>query len=230
MGIIVRLLLLGLSTLALGVVAACTPSTQTSSPAPSAPTTSASAPAVPASATYVADMEADGKKMTIGISVDGASVTAYACNGVDDEAWFFGNQTGGAIDLTSKFRDTLSASVVGDDVRGDLTMNGQKFPFTAVPVGPPAGVFTAVQDNVRSTWILRADGSAIGVQLTGISGRDFEQAELQQLRDDQFRAQVRNKRQLQQAAQLQRLQNGRVSSTINGKPVSPTRVTGGFRL
>ena len=52
-------------------------------------------------------MEADGKKMAIGISVDGKQITAYACNGVDDEAWFFGNQANGAIDITSKFQDTL---------------------------------------------------------------------------------------------------------------------------
>ncbi len=37
--------------------------------------------------------------MTIGISVDGASTAAYACNGTDDEAWFFGNQTDGKIDI-----------------------------------------------------------------------------------------------------------------------------------
>ncbi len=44
----------------------------------------------------MADMvAADGKKMTIGISVDGADIAAYACNGTDDEAWFFGNQTDG---------------------------------------------------------------------------------------------------------------------------------------
>ena len=38
---------------------------------------------------------ADGKTMTIGISVDGDQIAAYACNGTDDEAWFFGNQTDG---------------------------------------------------------------------------------------------------------------------------------------
>ena len=47
-------------------------------------------------------MEADGKKMTIGISVDGDQITAYACNGVDDEAWFFGNQADGRLDITEQ--------------------------------------------------------------------------------------------------------------------------------
>ena len=45
--------------------------------------------------------------MTIGIAVDGAEIAAYACNGSDDEAWFFGDQTDGRIDITSRFSDTL---------------------------------------------------------------------------------------------------------------------------
>ncbi len=88
-------------------------------------------------------MEKDGKKMAIGISVDGNNITAYACNGVDDEAWFFGNQADGAIDITSKFRDTLKASFNGSDVKGDLTMNGVTYDFTAAPVSAPAGMYTA---------------------------------------------------------------------------------------
>jgi len=61
------------------------------------------------------------------------------------------------------------------------------------------------------------------VQFNGISGRDFEQAELQQLKEQQFREQVRNKRLLQQASQLQ---FGTWSSTINGRPVVASLVTG----
>ena len=50
----------------------------------------------------MADMTAaDGKKMTIGISVDGSEIAAYACNGTDDEAWFFGKQADGQIDVKS---------------------------------------------------------------------------------------------------------------------------------
>ena len=133
--------------------------------------------------------------MTIGIAVDGAEVAAYACNGTDDEAWFFGNQTDGKIDITSRFRDTLSAEFDGTDVEGDLTMNGVSYEFTAPAVPAPAGMYTAAADGVRASWVVRPDGSAIGVQFNGgVSGRDFEQAELQQLKDEQFRASVRNKR------------------------------------
>ena len=54
---------------------------------------------------------ADGKPMVIGIAVDGDQIAAYACNGTDDEAWFFGNQKDGKIDITSKFKDTLNGRV-----------------------------------------------------------------------------------------------------------------------
>lgn len=232
-----RTLLVGLSAvLALGTLSACSSgsSTESASPSPSTPSPSTSAAAVtpfPASARYMADTEADGKKMTIGISVDGDNITAYACNGVDDEAWFFGNQAEGSIDITSKFRDTLNASFDGTDVQGDLTMNGVTYDFTAAPVSAPAGMYTADLDGVRASWIVRPDGTVIGVQFNGgVSGRDFEQAELQQLNAAQFQAQVRNKRQLQQAEQSVKLQNGSLTSKINGREVTGTLVTGNTRF
>ncbi len=109
---------------------------------------------------------ADGKTMTIGISVDGTEVAAYACNGTDDEAWFFGNQTDGKIDIKSRFRDTLTAQFNGTDVAGDLTMNGVGYKFTAAPVSGVAGMYTADADGVRASWVVREDGSAIGVQFS----------------------------------------------------------------
>lgn len=230
-----RTLLVGASAMiALGTMSACSGGTSTESSPTSAPaTTSAAAtPApLPASARYMADMESDGKKMTIGISVDGTNVTAYACNGVDDEAWFFGNQSDGNIDITSRFRDTLKANFTTSDATGDLTMNGVNYTFTAAAVNDPAGMYTADFDGVRASWVVRPGGSAVGVQFNGgISGRDFEQAELQQLNAAQFQAQVRNKRLLQQAQQLVRLQNGSFTSTINGHEVVASLVTGNTRF
>ena len=173
---------------------------------------------------------ADGKTMTIGISVDGADIAAYACNGTDDEAWFFGNQTDGKIDITSRFRDTLTAQLKGTDVEGDLTMNGVAYEFTAAPVSGVAGMYTADVDGVRASWVVREDGSAIGVQFSPTTGQKLEESDLQQLNVEQFRAQVRNTRRLQQATQIDKLSNGSMSSTINGRQVSPTLVTGTFRL
>ena len=152
-----RTLLVGVSALvALGTLSACsggtsTEATSTSAPAPA--TTDRDRTAFPQSARYVADMKAaDGKTMTIGISVDGTDVAAYACNGTDDEAWFFGNQTDGKIDIKSRFRDTLKAEFDGTDVEGDLTMNGVAYQFTAAPVSGAAGMYTA--DARRCACIL----------------------------------------------------------------------------
>jgi hypothetical protein len=232
-----RTLIVGVSALlALGTLSACsggktTEATKTSEAITTAP--SATAKPFPQSARYVADMKAaDGKTMTIGISVEGDSIAAYACNGTDDEAWFFGNQTEGKLDIKSRFRDTLQAEFNGTDVAGDLMMNGVAYKFTAAPVSGVAGMYTADFEGVRASWVVREDGTAIGVQFnTGsISGRDFEQAELQQLNEQQFRNGVRNKRQLQQAAQIQFLQNKTARSTINDHEVTPTLVNGTFRL
>ena len=232
-----RTLIVGVSALlALGTLSACsggktTEASNTSEAATTPP--AATAKPFPQSARYVADMKAaDGKTMTIGISVEGDSIAAYACNGTDDEAWFFGNQTDGKLDIKSRFRDTLKAEFNGSDVAGDLTMNGVAYKFTAAPVSGAAGMYTADFEGVRASWVVREDGSTIGVQFnTGsISGRDFEQAELQQLNEQQFRDGVRNKRQLQQASQIQVLQNKSARASINGHEVTPTLVNGTFRL
>ena len=217
----------------LGTLSACSGGSSTeASSSSSTSSSSAAAPAsLPKAATYVADMEADGKKMTIGISVDGDQIAAYACNGVDDEAWFFGTKTDGKVDVTNKFRDTLAASFAGSDLTGNVVMNGTNYTFTAAAVADPAGVYTVDLDGIRSSWIVRPDGSVTGVQFNGgITGRDFEQAELQQLNTAQFQAQVRNKRVLQQADQAVSLQNRTLTSKINGRSVTARTVTGTTRF
>lgn len=233
---ITRTLLVGISALvALGTLSACSGGSSnqatSSSETPTTATTTAAPTAFPASGRYIADMTApDGKTMTIGISVDGDRVAAYACNGTDDEAWFFGNQADGKIDIKSRFRDTLNAKFDGANVEGDLNMNGVAYQFTAAPVSGEAGMYTAELDGIRASWVVREDGSAIGVQFGTSSVGDITQAEIQQLNDAQFRAEVRNKRQLQQAQQITRLSNGKMSSKINGQDVTPTLVNGSFRL
>jgi len=227
-----RTLLVGISAfVALGTLSACSggSSNQATSSSASPTTTTTAAPtAFPQSARYIADMAAaDGKTMTIGISVEGDEVAAYACNGTDDEAWFFGNQTDGSIDIKSRFRDTLQAEFDGGTVDGALNMNGVAYQFTAKPVTGDAGMYTAELDGARASWVVREDGSAIGVQ---INGAVLDAVDVQQLNDAQFRADVRNKRQLQQAQQITRLSNGKMSAKINGQDVTPTLVNGSFRL
>lgn len=221
-----RTLIVGASAIiAFGALSACSggSTTQATETTTTAPATATPAQ-FPASARYIADMPmADGKTMTLGVAVDGEKVVAYACDGSDDEAWFFGTQTDGKLAITAKFRDTLNASYDGKDVVGDLTMNGVAYRFSAPQVADPAGMYTAELDGIRASWVVRPNDTATGVQFNGGSGRDFEQAELQQLKDQQFRDRVRNKRLLQQAAQLQL---GTWHSTINGKPVVAVLVTG----
>ncbi len=234
----IRILLLGvIALLALGTLPACSSGTKEATESTQdAGTSAAPAPATaapfPQSAKYIADTtSSDGKPMVIGIAVDGSQIAAYACNGTDDEAWFFGNQKDGKIDITSRFKDTLKAEFNGRDVVGDLTMDGVAFTFSAPAVPAPAGMYTAELDGARASWVVRPDGSATGVQFNGgVSGRDFEQAELQQLNEQQFRNSVRNKRKLQQAQQIQLLANRSARSTINGHEVTPVIVDGNFRL
>jgi hypothetical protein len=240
----IRILLMGvIALLAFGTLSACSSATKegtetsgTTKSSEAAGTSATPAPATPSpfpqSAKYIADTKsADGKPMVIGIAVDGTEIAAYACNGTDDEAWFFGNQKDGKIDITSRFKDTLTAEFNGKDVVGDLTMNGVAFKFSAPAVPAPAGMYTADLNGMRASWVVRPDGSATGVQFNGgITGRDFEQAELQQLNEQQFRNSVRNKRQLQQAQQITLLANNSARSTINGTEVTPVVVNGNFRL
>ncbi|MET0700455.1 MAG: hypothetical protein ABWY93_12390 [Mycobacterium sp.] len=224
-----RSLILGASAiLAFGTLSACSGSSTTqatSAPSTAAPTSAAVDENFPSSARYIADMPMkDGGTMTLGVAVDGEKVVAYACDGSKDEAWFFGKQNDGDLDITGKFKDNLKASYDGKDVVGDLTMDGVAYHFSAPQVADPAGMYTAELDGVRASWVVRSNDTFTGVQFNGgVSGRDFEQAQLQQLKDDQFRNSVRSKRLLQQAAQLQL---GSFTSTINGKPVTAKLVTG----
>jgi len=139
MRIFTRTLIVGASAiLALGTLSACSSgsTTQATETTAAAPTTSAPQQ-FPASARYIADMPmADGKTMTLGVAVDGEKVVAYACDGTDDEAWFFGKQTDGKLDITGKFRDTLNASYDGKDVVGALTMAGTSFVTFNLAAGP----------------------------------------------------------------------------------------------
>lgn len=222
-----RALLVGIGALLALGLAACSGGSSPEAIESSVGATSATT--FPPAGTYIADITRDGRAMSIGISVDGSDIAAYACNGADDEAWFFGSQSAGRIDIDSRFRDTLEATFDGTDVEGELTMNGMAYPFIATPAQAPAGVYTADAGGVRSSWVLRTDGSAIGVQFSGgVSDHDLEQAE--RLAAEQFRDQVRSRRQLQQAAPLVVMHSGAMGSTINGRAVTPTLVQGGFRL
>ncbi|MEN3321409.1 MAG: hypothetical protein V7643_4811 [Mycobacterium sp.] len=178
-----RTLLVGISApIALGTVSVCcggkTGEATSTSEAVTTPPAKTATP-FPHSARYIADMKAaDGKTMTTGISVDGASIAAYACNGTDDEARFFGNQTDGKLDIKSRFHDTLKAEFTGSDVAGDLTMNGVAYTSTGRR-SPARRACTPLISRVcaRRGWFVRTDRRSAFSFNGGISGRDFEQAD-----------------------------------------------------
>jgi hypothetical protein len=213
-----------IALLAMSILSACSGGTSTE-----ATTTAAQTPkAFPPLARYIADMKApDGKPMVIGISVEGTDVAAYACNGTDDEAWFFGKQADGRIDLTSRFGDTLKADFDGTNIGGDLTVSGVNYTFDAAPVSDPAGMYTAELNGVRASWVVREDGSATGVQKNK-DDDDVAEVVIQEDRDRQAR--VKNRRLFQQAQQILQLQNKSARSTIDGTDVVAVLVNGGFRF
>lgn len=183
----------------------------------------------PKSAHYIADMPmADGKTMTIGVAVEGDKVAAYACDGSSDEAWFFGTQKDGSLDITSKYQDTLKASFNGTDVVGELWMNDVKLAFKAAAVPAPAGMYTAEADGIRASWVVRADRSITGVQFK--KSNDSDVADLVLANEQKFRDQVRQRRLARQLQSAPPLQFGTWKSSINGVPVVAIIVNGDTRL
>ena len=119
------------TALALGMLTACS---STPAPAPAA-----SSPA----ATFLADMpEPDGTTMTMAVTVEDGKAVAYATNGTDVDAYFFGTEANGKIDLMSMYADNITASFDGTKLSGEMAMNEKgaaPVNFTAASVAAPAG-------------------------------------------------------------------------------------------
>jgi hypothetical protein len=229
-----RALMVGVgAVLALGMFTACSGGTSEQA-ATTTETTSAEAPttaaAMPQTATFVAQMpEKDGHPMAMAITVQGDQVAAYACNGTNDEAWFFGTRKDGVMNLTSKFMDTMTASYTGAELTGTLTMNNVPQAFAARLAAEPAGIYTAEMNGQRATWIVMPDGQAMGIQ-NRTSRRDDELIGdiLQQQQDFQDKVrQMRLDRQLQQAPQLNM---ATMDADMDGTMARATRVTGSMRF
>lgn len=125
---------------------------------------------MPAAATFIADMPAaQGTSMTtVAITVEGDEVVAYATNGANDEAYFFGTQSNGQMDLTSTYADRLKASFDGKNVSGEIVMNengAAPEKFAASPVAAPAGIYTAAHDNSRATWVVGPNHTMVGIMV-----------------------------------------------------------------
>ncbi|NTY63714.1 hypothetical protein [Mycolicibacterium sphagni] len=218
-----------IATAALGTVTACSGGSSTTANSTTPSPSTAIVKDFPKSAHYIADMPmADGKTMTIGVAVEGDKIAAYACDGSKDEAWFFGTQKDGALDITSRYQDTLKASFDGSAVVGQLTMNDVNYTFTAASVPSPAGMYTAAANGVRASWVVRADNTITGVQFK--TSNDSDTSDLVQANEQKFRDQVRQRRQARLLQPAPPLEFGTWRSTVNGVPVTAILVNGDTRL
>jgi hypothetical protein len=215
------------AAIAFGMFTACSSGTKEEAPAASATTSTGAA--MPESATFVADMpEADGKAMTMAITVEGDKVVAYATNGTNDEAYFFGTQKDGQMDLMSMYGDNLKASFDGTKVDGEITMNetdARPVKFAASSVTAPAGMYTATHDNARATWIVRPDHTMVGVMDNSSPG-DHKVTDAIMAREQEFKDRVRQMRMDRQLQQAPQMQMDSMDADMGGSMVRVTRVTG----
>lgn len=223
-----RTLILGAGALiAFGTLTACGSET---APAPSTTESPSAATPFPESAKYIADVEQDGTTMTIGIAVDGDSVTAYACDGSREEAWFFGDEKDGSLSLTGGFDDMLTGSYNGTTVDGDLVIGDVTYTFTAAAVPAPAGMYTAIVDDTRASWVVRPDGSITGVQNGGARSDRESIGELNKRQDADAKQRLADLRKNRRLSPAPPLQFGTWTSTINGTPVTAKIVDGNTRF
>lgn len=215
------------AVITLGLFTACSSGAKEEAPAASATTTRAAA--MPESATFIADMpEPDGKTMTMAIAVEGDKVVAYATNGTNDEAYFFGTEKDGQMDLMSMYGDNLKASFDGTKVDGEITMNqtnARPVKFAASSVAAPAGMYTATHGNARATWVVRPDHTMIGVMDNSAPG-DHKVTDAIMAKEQQFKDSVRQMRLDRQLQHAPQMQMDTMESDMGGTMVRVTRVAG----
>ena len=223
-----RALVVGAGALiAMGMLTACSGGPQHVA-SPTDMTTSTGSP-MPSSATFIADMpEKDGTMMTMAIAVAGEKIVAYTTNGTTDEAWFFGTQKDGRLDLMSMYGDNLEASLDGNTVSGTVTMNetgAAPVTFAATSVAAPAGMYTAAHENSRATWVVRPDHTITGVMDNSAPG-DHKVTDAIMAHDQAFKDQVRQLRHNRQLQQAPQMTYGTWSMHMGDATMAAVRVTG----
>jgi hypothetical protein len=230
MKISTRLLLFGAgAALMLGTLTACGGGAEQ----PSAPTTTQAAPtttaaAMPESATFTAEMPVEGHPMmSLAVEVAGDNVVAYACNGTDDAAYFWGTQKNGVMELTSPYQDKITATFDGTDLTGSLTMNepdAKPMNFRAARATGPAGIYTATMGDARASWVVMSDDRMYGVMQPN-SRRDRELIDKINAQQQQFKDQVRQARVELQMQQAPSMSMGSMTTDMDGKTARVVRVT-----
>jgi hypothetical protein len=215
------------AVITLGLLTACSNGAKEEAPAAGETTTTAAG--MPESATFIADMpEPDGKAMTMAIAVEGDKVVAYATNGINDEAYFFGTQKDGQMDLMSMYGDNLKASFDDGKVDGEITMNetnARPVKFSASSVAAPAGMYTATHGSARAMWVVRPDHTMVGVMDNSAPG-DHKVTDAIMAREQEFKHRVRQMRVDRQLQQAPRMQMDTMEADMDGTLARVTRVTG----
>ena len=209
---------------ATAVITACS-----SSPSEASATPSDTAPAMPASATFIADVPAQaGETMTMAITAENEKIVAYATNGIDDDAYFFGTQRDGQMRLMSMYGDALTASFDGKAIDGEFTMNepdAKPLKFAALRVEAPAGMYTANVGTARATYVVRSNGTAAGVMDNSAPGDHKVTDEIMQ-NEQAFKDSVREMRLGRQMQQAPQLDTNTMKTDMGGQQVTAVRVTG----
>ncbi len=221
------------AVIAFGMLTACSSGTTEQASTTGETTTSVdpspTAAAMPQSADFIADVkEPDGSTITMAITVEGDKVVAYATNGTNDEAYLFGTQKDGQMDLMSMYGDEVTASFDGSNINGEMSMNEEGATlqkFSATRVQAPAGMYTATHGTSRATWVVRPDNTMVGVMDNSAPG-DHKVTDAIMAKEQQFKDSVRQMRLNRQLQQAPQMSAGTWSMNMGGTTVTATRVTG----
>ena len=144
---------------------AAPPATSSAAPAPAAQATP-----FPAKGKYTGDAtKKDGTPVPIAITVDGAKVKAYLCDGKSIEAWFQGTQQNGElVEVKGKGNNTLTGQLDGETIKGEVSVlvagSQVTWPYeAAVAKKADSGVYRASGANGTTGWIVRDNGSQTGI-------------------------------------------------------------------
>ncbi|MCO1659658.1 hypothetical protein [Pseudonocardia humida] len=146
---------------------------ETTAPAPPAPapTTEPAAPPAPeppAVAEKAYAGRSSGDEVTVAVAVKDGRAVGYVCDGEEIEAWLEGTVEGDTIALRSGDGEVGVAGNLDEDAAfGDVTVNGQSWPFSAKAVQEPGGLYEGRGDvrgvATRIGWIVEGDGRVTGL-------------------------------------------------------------------
>jgi hypothetical protein len=120
------------------------------------------APTFPAQAMYTGD--ATGSDLAIAVAVKGKQASAYLCDGDAVEDWLKGTADAGKVELSSKNGESsLTASLKGKRLAGEVEFRGMSRPFSIAVAPPPAGLYRGENGKTTIGWIILPNGQQVGI-------------------------------------------------------------------